>query len=78
MYPSTETRRPGRNVNRCRPYFEELEMRAVPSASAFHSIATATSSNWSGYSVAAASGSAFTSVSGSWVVPAVTSTGTNS
>jgi len=34
------------------------------------------SSNWSGYAVTAASGSTFSSVSGSWTVPGVTGTGT--
>jgi hypothetical protein len=46
---------------------EELEGRVVPSATL--------STNWAGYAVSAGAG-AVTSVSGSWVVPAVSGTGT--
>jgi hypothetical protein len=52
-----------------RPRVEELEGRLVPSA-----LATS-STNWSGYAVTAGRG-AVTAVSGSWVVPSVTGSGT--
>src|SRR5207248_4587486 len=53
---------------RSRLYVEELEVRLVPST-------LTTSTNWSGYAVAAGAG-AVGSVSGRWVVPAVSGTGT--
>jgi hypothetical protein len=53
-----------------RPRLEELENRLVPSA-----LAT-TSTNWSGYAVTAGRG-AVTAVSGSWVVPTVSGSGTS-
>jgi hypothetical protein len=52
-----------------RPCLEELEGRLVPSAVA------STSTNWSGYAVTAGRG-AVTAVSGSWVVPTVSGSGT--
>jgi hypothetical protein len=52
-----------------RPCLEELEGRLVPSA------VSTTSTNWSGYAVNASAG-AVTAVSGSWVVPTVTGSGT--
>ncbi len=55
-----------RNRQRCRLRVEELESRVVPAT-------PANSLNWSGYAVNTGSG-AVTTVSGDWVVPAVSTT----
>ena len=60
-----------RQHHTCRLNVEELEGRLVPSA-----VSATTSTNWSGYAVTAATG-AVTAVSGSWVVPTVSGTGTS-
>jgi hypothetical protein len=58
-----------RHLRASRPRLEELEGRLVPS------VVASTSTNWSGYAVSTSRG-AVTAVSGSWVVPAVTGSGT--
>ena len=63
--------KPMKNRHRARLFVEELESRLVPSTTVLQSQST----NWSGYAV---TGGTFTDVKGSWVVPTVTSSGTNS